>query len=261
MNLLDDDDDDLLNDDQRLENNDDDNQLPIDDDDDQQQQQQQQQPPAIDHDAIARTVAATMQQFQAPQQQRQMTPEELAQHYQVWNPDERYVNDMNKLVDPEVPLDERLKMLAQLRDGIVNQAFRGAELLVEQRLNEFQAQVAPAVKIAQERESKMLMKEFETKYPALKGQKELVDSITARLGAQGFRPKSKDEAFGKVAEVAEAILKGVNPNFSLKASGGSNGNPPMAGTNMGGQGGGFQTQQRQQQPKKRGGLASFFQNR
>jgi hypothetical protein len=168
---------------------------------------------------------------------------------------------MNKLVDPEVPLDERLKMLAQLRDGIVNQAFRGAELLVEQRLNEFQQQVAPAVKIAQERESKVLMKEFETKYPALKGQKELVDSITARLGAQGFRPKSKDEAFGKVAEVAETILKGVDPNFSLKSKGGSNGNPPMAGTGMGGQSGGFQQTRQQGASKKRGGLASFFQNR
>lgn len=253
----DDDDDDLRNADDRQQQ-----QQGNADDDDDQQQQQQQQPPAIDHNAIAQTVAATMQQFQQPALQRQPTQEELAQHYQVWNPEPSFVNDMNKLVDADVPIEERMKLLHQMRDGMVNQAFRGAELLIEQKMQQMQAQMAPAIQVAQERQSKQLMRDFETSYPALKGQKDLVDSITARLGAQGFRPKSKDEAFGKVAEIAETILKGVNPQFTLKQSGGTNGMPSMAGTNMGGQTGGFQAQPRGTgAPKKRGGLASIFQNR
>lgn len=229
--------------------------------DDNQQQDAAPTPPAIDHDAIARTVASTMQSMQSPQPQQQFTPEEIAKHLQVWNPDEGFVNELNKLVDPEVPLDQRAKLLHQMRDGMVGQAFRGAELLVEQKVQELLQRVAPAVQYAQERESKKLMGEFEGKYPALKGQKELVDSITARLGATGFKPKSKDEAFEKVAQVAEQILKGVNPEFTLKPSGGSNGRPSMAGTNMGGQTGGFQSSQRTQSSGKRGGLASIFQNR
>lgn len=262
--MFDDEDDDDLMDDDRIvnQNTDDIEDLDDESDDDDQQQQQQQTPPAIDHNAIAQTVAATMQQFQQPQPPRQPTPEELAKHYQVWNPDPDFVNSMNKLVDPEVPLEERVKLLHSMRDGMVNQAFRGAELLLEQKMAEMQQQFAPAIQYAQERQSKALMKEFETRYPGLKGQGELVNSITARLGAQGFRPKSRDEAFEKVAEIAETILKGVNPEFKLKRKGGTNGMPPMAGTNMGGQRGGFQQAPKtQQRSGKRGGLASFFLDR
>ncbi len=230
------------------------------------QQEEQQQtppitPPAIDHEAIARTVASTMQSMQPAPQQRQYTPEELAQHLQVWNPEESFVNELNKLVDPEVPLAERAKLLHQMRDGMVGQSFRAAELLLEQKMAEIEQRYQPALKYATAQESKQLMREFETKYPTLKGQKELVDSITARLGAQGFRPKSKDEAFEKVATVAEQILKGVNPEFKLKTSGGNNGMPSMASTNMNGQTGGFQSGSGSNAPKKRGGLASIFQNR
>lgn len=216
-----------------------------------------QQPHTIDHDAIARTVASTIQQYQQPAPERQFTPEEIAQHFQIWNPDERYVNDLNKLTDPEVPLAERQMLLAQMRDGMVAQAHRSAELLIEQKLSQFSQQVAPAVRLAEERAAKQAMKTFETKYPGLKGQSALVNAISAQLGAQGFKPKSQDEAFEKVAKTAESILKQSNPAFALKPAGAPNGMPAMAKTNMGGQTGGHQTAG-QKPAGKRGGLASIF---
>lgn len=225
----------------------------------QQTQPQPAAPPAIDHEAIAATVAQTMQQFQQQNvQQRQYTPEELAQHFQVWNPDDRFVNELNKLTDNEAPYEERVKLLHGMRDGIMQQAFRAAQLYVEQQMGSFKQEMAPALEYAQQQQAAKLMNEFHGKYPSLKGYEDLVDSITAKLSAQGFRPKSKDEAYDKVAQIAETILKKSNPSFVL-GKGGSQGKPPMAGTNMGGfaaAGGGGEFNQA---PKRRGGLAKIFQ--
>jgi hypothetical protein len=233
-------------------------------DDGQQQQTAPVQQP-LDTATIASIVASTMQNFQQqqPQQQRQMTPEEAAAHFQVWNPEEKYVNDLNKLVDPSIPLGERQQLLAELRDGLVNQSFRATELLLEQRLQQIDQRYAPVLALAQKQEAKALQKDFEGRYPQLKGQEELVNSITAGLSAQGYRPKSKDEAFESVAKLAEGILKKVNPEFKLTAaqSGGGRRTPAMAGTNMGGQTGGFQQQAGKGSSGKRGGIAPFFLNK
>jgi hypothetical protein len=193
-----------------------------------------------------------------------MTAEEAAQHFQVFNPDESFVNGLNALADPDATPADRRKIIDTLRDGLVNQSFRAAELLMEQKMAELDARYAPALQIAQREEAKQLQNAFVKKYPALKGQDQLVNSITAGLAQQGFKPKSADEAFDKVAQFAEQILQKVNPEFKLgtqKQGGGGNRTPSMAGTNMGGHSGGFQTVAGSQGPTKRGGLASFYKNK
>lgn len=209
---------------------------------------------------IAAIVTQTMAAHQVPQQPRAMTAEEAAEHFQVYNPDDSFVNGLNRLSAEDSTPEERRAIVAALRDGFVNQSFRASELLVEQRMQAMEQRFAPALALAQQQEAQALQASFETKYPSLKGQTELVNSITAGLAQQGFKPKSKDEAFDKVAELAGQILTKVNPEFKLRQGGGNNSMPSMAGTNMGGQGGGFQAQpQGQQAPAKRGGLASFYQ--
>jgi hypothetical protein len=246
-------------DDDDINVDDDNNIVPLDPSQNQQQQQQA-APPTIDHNAIAATVAQTMQQFQSQNApQRQYTPEELAQHFQIWNPDDRFVNELNKLSDAEAPYEERVKLLHGMRDGIMQQAFRAAQLYVEQQMGSLKQEMAPALEYAQQQQATKLMNEFHGKYPSLKGYEELVDSITAKLSAQGFRPKSKDEAYDKVAQIAEQVLKKANPSFVLGKTGGAKGKPPMAGTNMGGfasagGGGDFASN-----PQRRGGLAKIFQ--
>ncbi len=234
--------------------------------DGQQQQQQHVAPvaaPVIDSRAIADIVSATMQSMRPQEQQRQMTAEEAAVHFQVFNPDDNFVNGLNALADPEATPAQRREIVNQLRDGLVNQSFRATELLLEQKMAELKKEYEPAVKYMQEREAKNLQKEFETTYPALKGQGELVNSITASLAQQGFRPKDKTEAFEKVATFAEAILKKVNPEFKLGTKQKTDGTrmPSMAGTNMGGNTGGFQAAPVASHTGKRGGLASFFNNK
>lgn len=233
--------------------------------DDSQQQQQQPAAPSFKPEDIAALVAATMQANREPQAPKQMTAEEAAEHFQVFNPDDSFVNGLNKLADPEATPAERRAIVNQLRDGLVNQSFRAAELLLDQRLAQLDSRYAPVLAIAQKQEAAQLEKAFVGKYPALKGQTDLINSITAGLTAQGFKPKSPDEAFDKVAGIAESILKKVNPEFKLGTpkSGGGGRSPSMAGTNMGGHGGGFQTQGERSngQPPKRGAIAPFFLNK
>ncbi len=238
-------------------------------DDDNQQQNDDVEPPApvapvaLDAKAVAEIVSATInanRQQQAPPP-RQMTAEEAAQHFQVFNPDDNFVNGLNALADENATPDDRRKIVNQLRDGLVNQSFRAAELLLEQKMQEMDQRYAPAVQYMQQREAKQLLKDFETTYPALKGQSELVNSITSSLSQQGFKPASKEAAFEKVAQVAEQILKKVNPEFNLGKKGGAGRAPSMAGTNMGGQTGGFQAAPGAKASGKRGGLAPFFLNK
>ena len=227
------------------------------------QQQQQVAPQSFNPADIAQIVAATMQAHQAPTQQRQMTAEEAAQHFQVFNPDEGFVNGLNALSDPDATPADRRKIIDTLRDGLVNQSFRATELLMEQKMAELDQRYAPALQIAQREEAKQLQNAFVKKYPELKGQDQLVNSITAGLAQQGFKPKSADEAFDKVAQFAEQILQKVNPEFNLgiPKSGGGGRTPSMAGTNMGGHSGGFQTQGGSGGPAKRGAIAPFFLNK
>jgi hypothetical protein len=220
-----------------------------------------QTPPAFDPStltaSISEAIAAGLQQHAPAPPPKQMTQEELAAHFAVWNPDDSFVNGLNAISDPEADVATRRKIVTDMRDGIMQQAFRAAQLVVQEEIARFRGEVAPAVNFAQQRQAKQVMKDFATAYPALDGQDELVNTITAGLQQNGFKPKSKDEAFKKVAEIAEGILKRVNPQFALNKSGGSNGKPSMAKTGMGGTQGG-NTQQRANGPVKRGQLASFW---
>jgi hypothetical protein len=252
-----DDDDQIIEDGQQTDIIDDDQQQQQDD---VTQQQQQAIPQSFNPADIAQIVAATMQAHREPAAPRQMSAEEAAQHFQVFNPDESFVNGLNALADPDATPADRRKIIDTLRDGLVNQSFRAAELLMEQKMAELDQRYAPALQIAQREEAKQLQNAFVKKYPALKGQDQLVNSITAGLAQQGFKPKSADEAFDKVAQFAEQILQKVNPEFNLgtQKSGGGGRSPSMAGTNMGGHSGGFQTVRGDNTPQKRGGLASFY---
>lgn len=223
-----------------------------------QQQQQQQQQPAIDPAQIAASVAAELQRNQPAAQPRQMTPEEQAAHFQIWDPDDDLVNGLTALADPDATPEQRKKILTTMRDGIMQQSFRAAQLLVEQQMEQIRTQFNPVLQASQEQRAKKALKEIVTKYPGLAGQDELIGMVTGQLAQAGFKPSSREEAIERVAQVAGGILKKVNPEFELKSNGGVNGKPSMATGMMGGQTG--SVKQTQQTSGKRGQLASFFQS-
>jgi len=207
--------------------------------------------------AVSEAVATQLQAHASSQPAPQMTPQQLAEHYAIWDPNEGFINGLNALTDADATPAQKKKIFEDMRDGIMQQAFRASQLVVAQETQKMRAELAPAVQYAQQRQAKNVMKEFVTKYPALNGQTELVDAVIANLAQQNFKPKSKDEAYEKVAKIAEKILQGVNPQFSLKTSGGSGGKPGMASTNMGGVGGGGKPNAPVN--GERGKLAAFWQ--
>ncbi len=223
--------------------------------------QQQQAPPAVDPAAlasqVAEHVASQMQQFQQQAPARDLSPEEIKKHYQIWDPDDNFVNELNAIADPDATPGQRKKILESIRDGIMQQSFRATQLVAEQIRQELRAEFAPAHEFAQQRKAKAALKEMTTKYPGLEGQDELIGMVTSQLTQAGFKPKSRDEAFEKVAKTAEAILKKIDPTFELKTNGGVMKKPSMARVNMGGQGG-KTPQGGGNTTERRGGLASIF---
>jgi hypothetical protein len=233
----------------------------MDQDDNQQGEgQQTPAPAAVDPAALAAQVAeqvtSQMQQFQPAAPQRELSPEEIRKHYQIWDPDDSFVNELNLIADPDATPAQRKKILENIRDGIMQQSFRATQLVAEQIRQELRAEFAPAHEFAQQRKAKAALKEMTTKYPGLEGQDELIGMVTSQLTQAGFKPKSRDEAFEKVAKTAEAILKKIDPTFELKTNGGVMKKPSMARVNMGGQGG--KTPQGGNTTERRGGLASIF---
>lgn len=188
---------------------------------DQQQQQAAPQPPSTEE--IARAVAQEMQQFQQQQVQQRsiddMTDAERAEYLQIFDPaqnefDQRFAAALANEEDPT----QRLKILGEFRDGIMNQATRAAEIMLEQRMVQMQQQMSPAIKFAQQQQSEALWSDFATKFPAFKEQRQLVDTVSMQLASTGYQPKTKDELFSKVAEMTTSILKNAGVTLPTQGS-------------------------------------------
>ena len=155
---------------------------------------------------------------QAPQEPS-MTEQELASHLQVWEPDEQYVEAFRTAItDEDATSNDRMRAFEMMRDGMVNQATRGAELMIEDKFNELRNQVSPATEYAYKAQADAMWTEFTGRYEQLKDHKDLVDMVSSNLASSGYRPSSKDELYGKVAEAAEGMIKRFDHSFNLKGS-------------------------------------------
>lgn len=227
------------------------------------QPQQPAAPQGVDPELIKQAIQEGFQNVQqqqsAPRQRtvEDMTPAERAKYFEIFDPSqdnfhEKFAKAINEADSPE----ERSKVLAEYRDGIVNQSLRGAEIMMEQKFSQFQQQFAPAQQFAQQHQREALWEQFKAKHPDLEPSRDLVDAVATQLSASGFRPKTPDEAFSKIAETAKGIL--TKSGVTLPAAN-TNGNarPPMAQMSSRGNTGGAQ------QPTSPEGqrLASFWNNR
>lgn len=180
---------------------------------------------------IAEAVKHSLPQpeYQAPR----MTDEQLREHLQVWEPDARYVDAFRTaIVDEEATPEDRINAFNVMRDKMVNQAVRGAELLIEEKLRAFQQQVAPATQYAQQAQAEQAWNDFASAYPDLKDHHELVDMVSTNLMTAGYRPKTKDELYQKVAEGTVGLIQKFNPDFSLKGGGQQQTKAPKAPAQM-----------------------------
>lgn len=215
-------------------------------------------------EAIAAAVTAGMMAHQAQVESapKEMTPEERAAYLQVFDPNADGFLDsfVGAITDSEATPETRAKALEHLRDGLVNQSVRGAQLLIQQEIGKLRQEIAPVLVESEQHQAEKLWKQFSEKHKDLADHRELVDAISVQLQAQGFKPKSLDEAFDRAAEVTRIMVKkltgkdpvaptatqtapGMMPRMSTTNTSTSTGNPGSTGN----------------QPQS--GVASFFAKR
>lgn len=228
--------------------------------------QQQQTPPAavgFTAEDIATAVAAgisahTAQTTSTP---REMTPEERAEYFQIFDPNADGFLDsfVAAVTDAEATPEVRAKAIEHLRDGIANQSIRGAQVYVDQRFQQMEARFAPVLRTSVEAEAEVLWGKFATAHPDLKDHRELVNAVSTQLQAAGVKPKDMTEAFNSVAETARGIvtkITGKPPTTPATTQTGPTTMPRMTQTNT------AQSSAAPGQPQApQTGVASFFTKR
>jgi hypothetical protein len=224
--------------------------------------EQQTAPPPIDPSVLKSALTEVMTDMHTQQQQqpREMTPEQQAEYYAVFDPAaDNFHESFYAAAQEEDPV-ARARAIGALRDGIVNQSLRGAELLIEQRMQQLMPQLAPAIQMSKETSKEKLWSDFSSKHPELSDHREIVDLVSTQLSATGFKPKNLDEGFTRVAEVAKGMLTKLNVAFSAPSTNQQrpNSSMPRMSTHHTGGGGGAT---RSDAAPAGSNIASFFHNR
>jgi len=213
----------------------------------------------IDPNAIAAAVAQGMAQHQQQLQSapRQMTPEETAQYLQVFDVTaDGFIDNFHAaMTDPEATPDQRKALFERMRDGLVNQSLRGAEIFVDQRIAQLRQEFQPALVAQEQQQAASIWETFSAKHPDLKDHRELVDTVSIQLQASGFKPTSLDDAFSRAAATTRTLLKLPEPVAGAKPTA-PNSMPRMNPTNTTPSGGGGP-----QEAPGSPGVAGFFLSR
>jgi len=164
-------------------------------------------------ETIANAVAAGLQvhQAQVASAPRDMTEDEKKAYLQIFDPNaDGFVDSFAAAItDPEATAETRAKAIEHLRDGLVNQSVRGAELLVAREVQKLRQEFTPVLQQSEKNKAEELWGLFAGKYPDLKEHRELVDAVSIQLQAQGFNPKDLDEAFTRAADTTRALVSKV----------------------------------------------------
>lgn len=199
-------------------------------DDGQQQQQQAQVPsqPALDPNALADAIARGLRGAIPQQQPPGMSDEDYDKRTSRYKASPELLQRILEHEDPA----ERVKALQELIDGSSTHAVVVSQLLYQQSLRQLEERFQPLMAQRQEQLMKSFENDIATKYPSLKGQTKILQTVVNELRSRGWQPKSDSEAVQTVASAMEALIKSVNPQFNLNG-GGSKGNSGMASMTAG----------------------------
>jgi cell fate (sporulation/competence/biofilm development) regulator YlbF (YheA/YmcA/DUF963 family) len=141
----------------------------------------------------------------------------LAEYMQVYQPDAQFVDAFQEaIVGEDSTADMRIAAFNTMRDGIVTQATRGAEMIVAEEVNKLRHEFGASSAYAQEAQAHAMWNDFSTTYPQLKDHKELVDMVSTNLLSSGYRPGTKDELYGKVSDGVSGLIQKFDQSFKLE---------------------------------------------
>jgi hypothetical protein len=170
---------------------------------------------------------------------KQYTQEEIDQLLNVWKPDASFVR---KLTGAENPTAEQLAAVHEMRDHLIRQANTMSEARFQQVLGEYKAQLDELSGFVSEQRAQANTERFYNQYSELKPYEEIVDAVSAKLNASGFKAANLDKVFEEIAKSTTEVLKRMNIKVEKKKGGGAgtggNGKSRMSQLTGGGQGGG-----------------------
>ena len=192
--------------------------------------------------ATAEAVTKSLQQQQqqqaqqAQQQQRGMTQAEYNQFFKrtIVNND-----SVEKLLNPDTPVAEKVQLLQGLLDGVANHAVLRAKYItdyeVKRLVEAYQAEMAPFRQEYSARQTAAAKDTFLKAYPGfdIKSHKDILGAATMAVNkdvqampAEKRNALTEAQVMDLVAEKAASIIRQVNPNFNPKA--GPEGNTPAS---------------------------------
>ncbi len=189
-------------------------------------QQQASAAPAIDYSKMAeafKSVMPTPQQSQAPQMQ--LTPE---QQEQQWRQQTKYptvTTDQLRPLFGDAVTPEHVKAFDSVMQGYLQHVFAVNGHMVRFAGDELSERFAPALTMAQERKQEQFMNDTVKKYPGLKGREQALQIVIDQVRANGgLGHNNRDQGIMQIASMAEQMLKGFDPNFSLSSGTQANSN-------------------------------------
>lgn len=187
---------------------------------------------------IAAETASRVRQQPAPQQVPQLTQDDIDKQLGVVK------------ITPEMCVElglpaEAAPFLDKLQKGIVTNAVRMSDVIIQQKLADMQRGLAPHISFAQHQQQLVLEQQFREAHPDLKGYEPVVKDISDKLAKSGFRG-TQAQAFAKVAEETKKYLMGmgIDPSKQVENSNGvasaattTSSKPIMSTVSKGSQGG------------------------
>jgi hypothetical protein len=163
---------------------------------------------------------------------RQYTQDEIDKMLNVWKPDASFLRKMGFTE----PTAEQLTALNELRDNLIRQANTMSEARIQQLFSERQKEIDEVRGYISEQRAQAATSAFFTKNPELKPYEEIVDAVSAKLEAGGFKASSQDKVFEEISKNTNEVLKRMNIKLEKKTP--NRGTSRMATLAGGGHGGG-----------------------
>jgi len=190
-------------------------------------------PVNLDPEALAAAMAKHMPQQQQPE--KELTPEEIAQLTNQWNPTPDFLNRLQGGDEQDQSL--QLQAIEEMRDGFLRQALTVADQMYQQRQQQMEAQLAPLRQHYAELAGRQAEEQFYKSYPGLAKHKDLTTKVAQAIQASGQQFKTPQEQSQTIASQTESVIKQFDPNFSLTAQTKPTRSSQPASQQIGGQGG------------------------
>lgn len=201
--------------------------------------QQQQQPPAEPMVPLSQMMNYVQQQPQQQQPQRELTQEEIDGMLHTVRVNEELAQ---AIFGVEVT-EAQIAALQQFADAIIKNSTTVSNYALSHMGNQLSSQFSPALEMARQQRDETFFTSLTQQYPALKGHEQTMRTVLDQVRQSGYVAKDGNEAARIIAGQTEALIKTVNPQFSLQSTpaqqtNGQQGGMPQMAPLSGGAGGG-----------------------